>query len=33
MTDVKDCPMCGGLGVYDDSTSCLFCGGTGEIQT
>jgi len=26
------CPMCDGLGIYDDSTPCDFCDSTGEKQ-
>lgn len=27
---MSSCPMCDGLGCYDDSTPCDFCDSTGE---
>ncbi len=29
MTEL-DCPICDGLGIFDDSTTCESCGGTGD---
>lgn len=28
-----DCPDCGGLGQFDDSTPCRTCDGEGEIDS
>jgi len=27
-----DCSECDGLGIFDDSTMCTYCEGTGEID-
>lgn len=30
--DVMICPECDGVGLFDDSTQCQVCEGTGEID-
>jgi len=32
MTLQSRCPQCDGIGVFDDSTTCQFCDGTGEVD-
>ena len=29
----KNCSMCDGLGIYDDSRTCEYCDGTGEDES
>ena len=31
-TKYNSCPMCDGIGIYDDSTLCGVCNGSGEID-
>jgi DnaJ-class molecular chaperone len=31
MTSKDECPMCDGLGLHDDFTTCDVCNGTGDI--